>query len=113
MIHIGNTYETADATGAMVTHGIYETGGEATLVDSVTGNIDIVIGTRGFDGVRDVLGRAIHQTPADLLMHAMLVHAIPSITGADMNRGLENENELRRERGMLQRGPDSDHPVLP
>jgi len=97
--------------GVKSTYSIYDDGGGSTLSDPATGNQDVIIGRRGFSGVRDIQGRPLRQTPGDILMHELLVHAIPGVTGVNVGNGLENENQLRRERNMRERGPDAQHPA--
>jgi len=92
------------------TLNIYDLGGGGTFADAESGNQTVVVGTRGVNIARDRSGRALPQTPADLLMHELIVHAIPNMTGVDMNNGVENENRVRRERNLPERGPDDLHP---
>lgn len=54
----------------------------------------------------DTNGRPLPQSSAELLMHELVVHAIPNITGVDTGRGLDNENIVRRENNMPLRAPD-------
>jgi hypothetical protein len=92
------------------TLSIYDLGGGGTFPDTETGNQTVVVGNRGVNVARDTSGNALLQTPADLLMHELVVHAIPNITGVDTHNGEENENRVRRERNLPERGPDDLHP---
>jgi hypothetical protein len=54
----------------------------------------------------------LHQTPGQVLMHELAVHADPSMRGIDpaLHR-LAPENEIRRELGLPQRATDFYHPL--
>jgi len=98
----------APALGGTVSIYHQDLGGAATFPDDA-GNQTVVVGSRTVIGTTDTRGRPLPQTPADRLMHELTVHAIPNITGVDTGNGLDNENRVRRERGMPERAPDSRH----
>jgi RHS repeat-associated protein len=80
-------------------------GGGATYADD-NGNRSVAIARGGVIGTTDTNGKPLVQSSDLLLMHELVVHAIPGITGADVGRGLDNENKVRQELGLPLRAPD-------
>jgi RHS repeat-associated protein len=83
--------------------------GAGTFPDEA-GNQLVVVSRETIIAAKDKEGRPLAQTPDDRVMHELVVHAIPNITGEDRGNGLDNENRVRRERGMLERADDPSHP---
>jgi RHS repeat-associated protein len=80
-------------------------GGGATYEED-NGDQTVAIARGGVIATTDTRGNPLTQTSAELLMHELVVHAIPNITKVDTGRGLDNENRVRLELGMPQRAPD-------
>lgn len=85
-------------------------GGGATYTKD-NGDQTVAIARGGVIATTDTKGNPLTQSSAELLMHELVVHAIPNVTGVDVGRGLDNENRVRAEVGMPLRAPDPvSHP---
>jgi hypothetical protein len=75
---------------------------------SVTTGVRITVSGNGYSGARDVNGAPLQQSAAEILMHEIEVEAEPLMTGRPQT--IENENQVRRERGQPERARDPYHP---
>jgi RHS repeat-associated protein len=100
----GDTVETSTGRMSMYDQSL---GGGLTVAAERGGDQIVGVGTRAVIGAMGTNGRPLTQQPSEILMHELVVHAFPAMTGVDTGRGLENENIVRRELGLPERAPDS------
>jgi hypothetical protein len=55
-------------------------------------------------------GGNLFSDAGDILAHELVSHAIPTLTGVDVDTPLANENRVREETNQLRRASDPDHP---
>jgi hypothetical protein len=72
-------------------------GGGGTYTNPITRAEDVVISGNSYVGLRDAKGNSLRDTPADILAHELVGHAIPKIVGSDTGNAIDNENKVRRE----------------
>ncbi len=89
-------------------------GGGATYGAEGT-NADVFISGNEYKGLKDTEGKPLEDKPADILMHEVVSHAVPIITGNDQGNAVEEENKVRvqyPEGKNQKRAPEStkDHP---
>lgn len=95
----GNVLDVDKKFGGGVTIGSKK-GGDQRVIISGTPNI----------GVKDTMGNPLSSTPADILGHELLEHAIERMTGVDSGKGVKNENKMRAQiKGGQQRKAEPGH----
>ena len=90
-------------------------GGGATYGAEGT-NADLFISGNEYKGLKDTDGKPLEDKPADILMHELVSHGVPIITGNDQGNAVDEENKVRAqypEGKQQQRAPEStkDHPL--
>ncbi len=59
----------------------------------------VVISGDANPNVEDQAGKPLHDTPADILAHELVGHAIPDITKKDTGNAVDDENKVRSQEG--------------
>ena len=67
-----------------------------------------MLGKKGSDG-HGLNGDPLYMTPAQILMHELVGHAIPQIGIGDTGNAIDNENKVRLELGLPQRESNRYH----
>jgi hypothetical protein len=75
---------------------------------TLTGN-DAVVITGNSTTVSDSHSRPLVMTPADILMHELVGHAIPRMIGGGSGNAVTNENRVRSQTGEPLRQADPLH----
>lgn len=70
--------------------GLTQGGVETDQLVTISGN-----GVKNDPRVRDSEGKPLEQSPADVLMHELVGHAIPRVAGSDTGDAVANENKVR------------------
>jgi RHS repeat-associated protein len=84
-------------------------GGEGT-------NADVFVSGNEYKGLKDTKGKPLEDKPADIVMHELVTHAVPIITGNDQGNAVVEENKVRAqypEGKQQQRAAEKteDHPL--
>lgn len=89
-------------------HTVDSRGGEVTF-RSTTNQVELYVSGRGGIGAIGSDGRPLVDTPADVLAHGLVGHAIPMTVGSDTGNAVTNENKVRAETGRGERAADACH----
>jgi RHS repeat-associated protein len=73
------------------------------------GNQIVVISGNGNSNAIDIKGRSFTESPADILAHELVGHAIPKVVGKDTGNAVENGNKVRAQTGKQLRGAEPQH----
>jgi len=86
-----------------------------TEVKYQSGTIGVVItgDTYYGDAIKDTDGRQLIYTPAQILIHELISHAIPQLLKEKDGNAIIRENEIRKELGLPLRKIEEDHTVYP
>jgi RHS repeat-associated protein len=85
-------------------------GGGVTLSWQAGGSQTVVISGNANTSLKNAKGGQLRDTPADILMHELVGHAIPSIVGGGTGNAVKNENRVRAQvPGSGQRATDAGH----
>ncbi len=99
----GRTYNTDADFGGGVTYN-------ATVAPGTPTDVNVVVSGNGFVGAPAVGGGTLQQSPGDVMMHELMVHAEPIMRTGVMG-SIQLENAARREMpGMIERAVDPSHP---
>jgi RHS repeat-associated protein len=98
------------------TSDLDKTSGGGTTYGAEGTNADVFISGNEYKGLKDTEGKPLEDKPADILMHEVVTHGVPIITGNDQGNAVEEENKVRAQykEGKNQlRAPESTakHPL--
>lgn len=93
---------------------------ERIIVDNTTNNGGVTEGNLRGDAtsiisgnpslnLTNAEGHSIPDTPADILMHEIGAHAVPTMLGHINGNAVSDENIMRRENGLPERKPEPSH----
>ncbi len=113
-ISIGQTFQEKgktkdvdkDAGGGVTIPSTTTTTDLTTGVKTISKEADIIVSGNPLVGLKDTKGNALTDSPADILAHELVGHAIPYITKPDTGDAVKNENKVRKETNSPERGPD-------
>ncbi len=62
---------------------------------STTKEADVIVSGNKNEGLKDTKGNNLPDTPAQILMHELVGHAIPFTEGTNTGNAIDNENKVR------------------
>ena len=80
---------------------------------TTTKEADVIISGNKNEGLKDTKGNDLPDTPAQILMHELVGHAIPFTEGTNTGNAIDNENKVRiqlKEGQNQERAKDPNHP---
>ncbi len=69
-------------------------GGGVTIGEKGTDQVIIISGNENKE-LKDTEGNPLRDTPADILVHEIVGHAVPQAVGSDTGNAVKNENKAR------------------
>ena len=76
---------------------------------TVTKEADVTISGNPLLGLKDTNGNALIDSPADILAHELVGHAIPHITKTDTGNAVDNENKVKKDTNSPERAKEPNH----
>jgi len=104
-LEIAPTYDDGSGTPQNVDTSA---GGGATISYS-DGSQKVVISGNSTNLATDAKGGSLTMSPAEILTHELVGHAVPAVSGKDTGNAIANENKVRAEKGSPQRKADPQH----
>lgn len=108
-VSIGATYKDP-ASGAIKSVDSAKAGGGVTIGPRKGGPQSIIISGNSYNLLKDSSGAALKDSPADILAHEFVGHAVPRMIGGGTGNAVMDENEVRSEiPGSGLRAPEPSH----
>ena len=98
-----------DAGGGVTNSKTITSTDPKTGATTTTKEADVTVSGNPLVGLKDTSGNALTDSPADILAHELVGHAIPFITKPDTGNAVQNENKVRKDTKSPERAPEPNH----